>query len=705
MSGEKTRTIRGVCPHDCPDACGWVVTVRDGRAVKLAGDTDHPFTRGFLCQKVARYIERVYHPERLTRPLRRSGPKGSGRFEPVSWETAIATVAERLQSIIRGPDGPQAILPYSYAGTMGEVQSGSLDRRFFHRIGASLLDRTICATAGAAGCDITLGTRAFVDPFQVVHSRLIINWGSNTSVTNSHLWALMHQARKNGATIITIDPYRSPTVARSDLWLPIRPGTDAALALGMMHVIFRDGLQDQDYIDRYCLGGDALRDRALREYAPDRVATITGLSAESIESFARQYANTHPSFLRLNYGLQRHRGGGMAVRTICCLPGVVGAWRRPGGGALLSTSKMYPWNREALQRPDLIPPRTRTINMVQLAEALLGELAPPPVRALFVYNANPASVTPDQTRIVAGLKRDDLFTVVHDQFLTDTARYADIVLPATTQFEHYDILGSYGHLYVQVNEPAIEPFGEAKPNTEVFRLLARAMGLEEELFSATDRELAALALRPAARPTRFPDAGAMAGMTIESLERLGPTRLNVPEAWAPFAEGGFDTPSGKCEFYSPRLAAEGLDPLPAYTPPAEDPQTRPDLARRFPLQLVTPPHPALLNSTFANVPSLREQAGEPEVELTAEDARSRGLTDGEAVRVFNDRGWFQARLRVSESVRPGVAVSLGCRWSADVPGGWNVNATTATTLTDFGGGATFFDNLVQVEAVPSTSGG
>ncbi|MBX7103126.1 MAG: molybdopterin oxidoreductase family protein [Gemmataceae bacterium] len=688
MADATTRTIRGVCPHDCPDACGWVVTVRDGRAVRLAGDPGHPMTRGFLCQKVARYLERVYHADRLTTPLRRVGPKGSGKFRDITWDEAIAEVANRFQSLVDSPDGPQSILPYSYGGTMGEIQSGSLDRRFFHRIGASLLDRTICATAGTVGCDLTLGTRAFVDPFQVVNAKLILNWGSNTSVTNSHLWALMHEARKTGAVIVTIDPYRSPTAARSDWWIPIRPGTDAALALGMMNVIFRDGLQDQDYIDRYCLGGQELREHVLNNYPLPRVASITGLSENDIEKLARMYATDNPTFLRLNYGLQRHRGGGMAVRTVCCLPSVTGAWKYPGGGALLSTSKNYPWNRAALQRPDLSPPGTRTINMVQLAEALLGELPGPPVRSLYVYNANPASVNPDQNRIIRGLLREDLFTIVHDQFLTDTARYSDIVLPATTQFEHFDILGSYGHLFVQTNEKAIDPIGESKPNTEVFRLLAQAMNLEPELFEITDEGLADIALS---------GTGAMAGMSRESLRHSGPKRLQLPDMFQPFAEGGFPTPSGKCEFVSDRSAALGFNSLPDYVPPAEDPQTKPELARRFPLQLVTPPLPAILNSTFANVPSLREAAGPQQIELSRSDAESRGLREAMVVRVFNDRGAFQARLSISENVSPGTAVSLGCRWAVDMPDGRNVNATTATTLTDFGGGATFFDNLVQVE--------
>lgn len=668
-----------------------IVEVEGDRATRLSGDREHPFTRGFLCQKVARYLDRVYHPNRLTHPLRRIGTKGEAKFERVSWRDAIAEIAERFQAIVRSQHGPTAILPYSYGGTMGEIQGGSLDRRFFHRLGASLLDRTICATAGCAGCEITLGSRAFVDPETVVDAQLILNWGSNTSVTNSHLWSLMVQARKRGAKIVTIDPYRSPTAARSDWWVPVRPGTDAALALGLMHVIFRENWQDQDYIDRYCLGGAELQQRVQEQYSPRQVAAITGLDARVIEELARDYAQSHPSFLRLNYGLQRHRGGGMAARTVCCLPAVVGAWRHVGGGALLSTSKMFAFNREALQRPDLIPPGTRTINMTQLAEALTGQLPGPPIMALYVYNANPATVNPDQDRVCAGLRRNDLFTVVHDQFLTDTARFADIVLPATTQLEHFDLHGSYGHLYVQTNEVALPALAESKPNTEVFRLLGQAMRFEADLFAASDVELAREALSPFPMTQRFPRPDAFAEVSRAKLQEQGPIRVNIPRREAPFAEGGFDTPSGKCEFYSARMEAQGLDPLPTYTPPAEDPLTNPTLAARFPLQLLSPPHPALLNSTFANIAHLQQQAGEPIIELSLQDAQSRGLVDGNQVRAFNERGQFLAKVQISENVKPGVAVTLGCRW------GRNVNATTSTMLTDLGAGATFFDNLVEVE--------
>ncbi len=690
-------TVRAVCPHDCPDTCSMVVTVQDGRAVKLRGDPDHAFTDGFLCNKVNHYLERVYHPDRLKYPLLRTGPKGSGQFRRISWDEAIERIAEKLTAIMRSDAGPQAILPYSYAGTMGKIQGSSLDRRFFHRIGASLLDRTICATAGAAGCDITLGTRAVIDPESAIHAKYFINWGSNTSVTNMHLWTIMSRARKQGAKIVTIDPFRCKTAEKSDWWLPIRPGADAALALGMMHIVFRDGLEDREYLDQHCLGADQLRERALKEYPLGLVAKITGLDAEDIEKLTHEYVASKQSLIRLNYGLQRHYGGGMAVRTITCLPAVVGSWRHVGCGALLSTSRMYPFNNAYLERPDLIPAGTRTINMVHLAEALNGQLPGPAVQALVVYNSNPAAVCPDQERVLEGLRREDLFTVVLEQFQTDTADYADIVLPATTQLEHHDIHLAYGHLWLQYNAPAIAPLAEAKPNTEAFRLLARRMGLEAELFATSDEELCAGSLLGGGGPGHYPPKAGFEGITLDRLKAEGPIRVNVPKDLAPFAQGGFDTPSGKCELYSPALAARGLDPLPRYTPPAEDPQTIPD--GKYPLQMLSPPEPSFLNSTFVNVDALRANAKEPSVFLHPHDAGHRRIEDGQWVRVYNDRGGFLARAIVGPAVRQGVAVALSIWWNRYTPDGKNCNATTSTRLTDFGGGATFFDNLVEVAPV------
>ncbi len=693
-----------VCPHDCPDTCSMSVTVENDIAIDLRGDKDHPFTKGFLCVKVNRYLERVYHPERLQYPLKRVGPKGSGRFDRISWEEAIATIAERFQQLRQSPLGPETILPYSYAGTMGQIQGNSLDRRFFHYLGASLLDRTICATAGVAGSNITLGTRAVVDPDTVPQSRCIINWGSNTSVTNMHLWSLMHQARKHGATIVTIDPFRSKTAERSDWWIPIRPGTDAALALGMMHIIFRDQLQDDNYLNNYCLGAKEVRDRALNDYAPEKVSRITGIPVVDIEKLSHQYATVSPSLIRLNYGLQRHYGGGMAVRTICVLPAVIGAWKKPGGGAMLSTSKLYDLPGHRLERPDFIPPGTRTINMVNLAEALNGELPGPPVQAIYVYNSNPAAVCPDLERVWKGFTREDLFTVVHDLFMTDTAKLADIVLPATSQLEHFDIHHSYGHFYVQVNDPAIKPRGECKPNTEVFRLLAMAMQLNKPELLTSDEDLARELLQSEPHPADActtpgkKPAGAetpLAGITLERLRAEGPLRLNVPTDYLPFATGYFPTPSGKCEIYSSTLKEMGIDPLPIYTPPAEDPFDNP-LAQRFPLQMISPPQPSFLNSSFANVTSLRRDEGEPTVEIHVADAAIRSIEHGEMVQVFNDRGSYRAKAVVGENVKQGTVVSQGIWWRDHTIDGKNANVTTSTRVTDLGGGATFFDNLVDV---------
>jgi anaerobic selenocysteine-containing dehydrogenase len=685
-----TTRFKNVCPLDCPDTCSMLVTVKDGIAVDLRGDPDHRFTRGFLCQKMARYLERVYSPDRLLHPLKRAGRKGEGRFERISWDEALATIAARFAEIARSADGPEAILPYSYCGTMGKLQSSSLDRRFFHRLGASRLDRTICATAGAVGYEYTVGRgRLGADPMAVPKCRFLVNWGSNTVNTNSHLWSLMIEARRNGATIVTVDPYRSPTARRSDWHIQPRPGTDAALALGLMHVIWRDGLQDDDYLARGTVGAERLRDRALSEYPPEKVAAITGVDVDTIERLAHRLAREQPSLIRLNYGMQRHRGGGMAVRTIACLPAIVGSWRHHGGGALLSTSGTYDFAMDRLTRPLLSPPEARTINMNQLGEALAGELPGPPVRALYVYNANPAAVAPDQARVLAGLRRDDLFVVVHELFATDTVDHADIVLPATSQLEQVDLHGSYGHHDVMYNPPAIAPRGDCRSNNDVFRALADRLGFEPELFP-DDEALIREAL----------DGGpTLAGITLDRLKAEGSIRLNIPETFAPFAEGRFPTPSGKCELYSERMKADGFDPLPTYTPPGEDPQTRPELAARYPLQLLSPPRPQFLNSTFANASRHRAAAGDPTIELAEEDATRRGLDDGAWAEVYNDRGSFRARVALTGSVRPGVAVATGIYWNKLVPGGANVNSTSSSALADMGGGATFFDNLVEVRRV------
>jgi anaerobic selenocysteine-containing dehydrogenase len=684
--------VKNVCPLDCPDTCSMLVAVKDGVAVELRGDPDHAFTRGFLCQKMARYLERVYSPDRLLEPMKRVGRKGEGRFEPITWDEALDTIARRFAAIARSAEGPQAILPYSYYGTMGKLQSSSLDRRFFHRLGASKLDRSICSTAGTVGYEYTMGHgRLGADPLAVPRCKFIVNWGSNTANTNSHLWSLMKKARSRGATIATVDPYRSPTARRSDWHIQPRPGTDAALALGLMHVIWRDALEDQEYLNRATIGAELLRQRVAGEYAPETVAAITGVDVATITTLAHRLAREQPSLIRVNYGMQRHHGGGMAVRTIACLPAIIGSWRHPGGGVLLSTSGAYHFAMDRLTRPDLAPPGTRTINMNQLGEALAGELPGPPVQALYVYNCNPAAVAPNQDKVVKGLRRDDLFVVVHELFATDTVDYADIVLPATSQLEHVDIHGSYGHHDVMYNAPAIAPRGQCRSNNDVFRALARRLGFEAELFP-DDETLIRQVL----------DGGpTLQGITLERLKEQGFARLNIPEVFVPFADGVFPTPSGKCELYSEQMKNAGLDPLPAYTPPLEDPQSRPELAAKYPLQLISPPRPQFLNSTFANSRRHRTAAGEPTVELAFEDAQRRGLRDGQWTVVYNDRGRFHARVALTGSVKPGVAVATGIYWSKLSPGSANVNSTTSSALTDMGGGATLFDNLVQVRAAIS----
>lgn len=665
-----------------------LVTIENGRATGLKGNPDHPFTRGALCGKMNHYLELVYSPDRIQTPLKRTGPKGSGQFEPISWDEAIAEIARRFKAIAASEHGPQAILPYSYYGTMGKLQASSLDRVFFHRLGASKLDRTICASAGSQGYEYTVGAGRFgADPMAVPGCRLIINWGSNTVQTNAHLWSLMVDARReSGAKIITIDPYRSETAEKSDLHLPIRPGTDAALALGLMHVIFRDGLHDQAYLDEHCVGGAALKARVMAEYSPEKVAEITRLSTVEIESLARELATAHPAMIRLNYGLQRHFGGGMAVRTIACLPAVTGAWRHPGGGALLSTSGTYDFNMAGLTRPDLAPAGTRTVNMNQLAEALAGELPGPPVMGLYIYNCNPAAVAPNQAKVLEGLKREDLFTVVNELFMTDSADYADIVLPATSQLEHMDLHGSYGHHEVMFNAQAIEPLAQARANNEVFRTIAAEMQFEAELFPDDDK-LMEIALNGGPH---------VRGMTVTHLKERPFQRLHLPEVHVPYARGGFQTESGKCEIYSEAMKRAGLDPLPAYTPPAEDPQTMPALAAKYPIQMVSPPKGSFLNSTFGGSVWHKKRAGDPSVEMAEEDADHRKIKNGDWVIVFNDRGRFLARAVLSGRVQPGVACARGIHWNKHSPGGSGINATTSSGLSDMGGGALFFDNLVEI---------
>jgi anaerobic selenocysteine-containing dehydrogenase len=665
-----------------------LVTVEDGRAVRIAGDPEHPMTQGFLCTKVSKYLERTYHPDRLAYPQIRVGAKGEGRFRRATWEEATSLIAERLNAIIASADGPQAILPYSYAGTMGLVQGEGMASRFFRRIGASFLDRTICSSAGAEAFGLTYGARMGTDPEAVPDAKLILLWGTNTLTSNPHLWPFIRSAKANGARVICIDPIRTRTAAASDEHIPIRPGTDAALALGIMHVLFRDGLENRQYLDEMTIGWQKLRDRVLADYAPERVASICRLPVETIERIARIYGSTRPTFIRLNYGLQRHAGGGSAVRAIALLPAITGSWNDAGGGCQLSSSGTFAMNSAAMERTDLGNHSARTINMTRLGHALT-EINDPPVKALIVYNSNPGSIAPDRENVLRGLRRDDLFTVVLEHFQTDTADYADVLLPATTQLEHDDLHKAYGHLYVTYNRRSIAPLGEALPNSEIFRRIAAAMNLDYPELRETDEALMRAALSGTGE--------VMNGVTFEALREHGSVRLNVPSPHLPFRSGTkVPTPSGRIEIESQQIAALGLDPLPVYIAPYESEERAPELAKRFPLALLSPPAHQFLNSSFANVASLRRSAGKPTLEIHADDAHARSISDGARVKIFNDRGTFTADAVVTDRVRPGVVSAQSVWWGKLTSDGANANQTTSQALTDIGRGATFYDNLVEV---------
>ena len=672
-----SEVVRAACPHDCPDTCGMLVTVEDGVATKIQGDPTMPFTEGTLCTKVAHYLERTYAPDRLLYPQKRVGKKGEGRFKRVSWDEALDEIANRLKAL-----APETILPCSYAGTMGMVQYSSMDRRFFHRLGASLLDRTLCSSAGKYGMKATLGGSVGMDPERFDEAKLIILWGANPVVSNLHLWSRVQEAKRRGAKVIAIDPYRSLSAEKCTQHVALLPGTDGALALAMMHVLIAENLVDQEYIQRHTIGYEALRKRVQEKYSPQWAAGVCGLDVEEIVRLARDYARIRPAAIRLNYGMQRHAGGGIAARTIACLPALVGAWRDAAGGIVLTTADFYKFDHAALERPDLLNGRKpRTINQSQLGDALLE--ARPPVKAMIVYNNNPVAVCPDSNKVQKGFAREDLFTVVMDHFQTDTADYADILLPATTQLEHHDVHKSYGHLYVLANSPAIAPVGESLPNSEVFRRLAARMGFDEPCFKDSDEDICRTAL-----------AGKF---DWERLKREGWQRLAVPQDFAPFAQGGFPTPSGKCELYSEWLEKQGIEPLPFFNPPAEVKDEA--LALRYPLAFISPPARHFLNSTFANLARFREFEREPHLDMHPEDAQRRGIADGDGVRVFNARGSYTLRARVNGKPRPGVVVAPSVWWKKHAPDGRNANNVTSQRAADLGNAATFYDCRVEVERI------
>ncbi len=673
--------VRGACPHDCPDTCSLVTTVEDGIATKVQGNPAHPQTDGVLCNKVSRYAERTYHPDRLLSPLKRSGPKGSGQFVPVSWDDALADIATKLTAI--AARNPEAIVPYSYAGTMGLVQGEAMAGRFLNRVGASLLDRTICSSAGGEGMTQTLGGKVGMRVEFFAEAKLIIIWGSNSIGSNLHFWRYAQQAKRGGAKLICIDPRKSETAEKCHEHIALLPGTDAALALALMHELIKNDWLDHDYIESYTLGWAALKERALL-WSPERAAAVCGVPAEQIKSLARDYGqcmlNQQPAAIRLNYGMQRVRGGGNATRAVACLPALIGAWRHRAGGVLLSSSGEFPADKIALQRPDLRRAATpRTINMSTIGNALLEETSSnfgPKIEALIVYNSNPVAVAPESGKVVQGFTRNDLFTVVLEHFQTDTADYADYILPATTQLEHWDIHGSYGHTDVLLNCPAIAPLGQAKTNTQIFRELATHMGFDEPCFKDDDETLCRAA---------FGDK-----VDFNELLAKGFASLKLPEA--PFAEGQFHTPSGKCEFFSQRLAAQGLDGLPDHVANFEAAGTSKD----FPLAMISPPARNFLNSTFVNVTSLRNIETEPVLEIHGNDAAPRGITTGSVVNVFNQRGSYKVKAEVSARARPGVVNGLGIWWRKLGLDGTNVNQLTSQHLTDMGRGPVFYDCLVEV---------
>lgn len=680
-----TESIRGACGHDCPDTCGWVVTVRDGTAESLVGDPDHPFTRGTLCAKVNHYLERVYHPERVLHPLKRVGPKGEARFERVSWDEALADIAARWQAIV-AESGAEAILPYSSAGVQGLVQQASIDRRLFGSMGCSDLDRNICGAVAAAGMKMTIGTGTGIDPEEIVHSRFVVLWGTNTIVTNLHYWPYVREAQRRGAKIVVVDPVRTRTAESADWHLQIKPGTDATLALAMMHVIIRDRLVDTDYVSRYTVGYDALVER-VRDYAPDGVAATIGLTPAEIERFAREYATTQPSLLRPLIGIEHHRNGAMQFRTIACLPALTGAWRHRGGGLARSTHALHfaVLDIDRVERPDLARPGRRVLNMRDLGKDLCDRALAPQIRSLIVYGANPMVSMPNQERIREGLLREDLFTIVHDLFVTDTARFADYVLPATSQIEHLDLSPAWGHLYLALNRPAIAPRGESISNSELFRRLAAALGRTEPWLFESDESMLRAALA-SSHPW-------LEGITYERLWDEGFARLNRPDDWRPFASGGFATPSGKAELYSARLLKAGLDPLPSGG----------GIPSGRGLQLISGKQLHFLNSGYSNQERHWRRAGQLFIEVHGDDARVRGIADGDLVTVRGGGAELQAVCVVSDRVRPGVAwMPFG--GLTDAAGERrSVNVLTAEEPTDWGGGSGLYDAFVEVTPIVAVS--
>lgn len=704
-------TVLGACPQDCPDTCAMVVTVRDGVAVDVAGSKEQPYTNGGLCVKVDNYLDKVYHPDRVLYPLRRTGPKGAGEFERITWDEAIAEIAARFTQV-KEEHGPEAIMPVSYLGTQGIINGLNVGDPFFNRLGATVAERTYCDSGSCTAYAMTIGDTAGVDPESLVHSKFILIWAANIMSTDLHLWPYIAEAKKRGAKVVVVDPVRTKTARQASQHIPIRPGTDGALALAMMHVIIDEGLTDDEYIANHTIGYDELVER-VQQYTPEWASQETGIPVETIRTLAREYATSQPSVIRIGVAVERHAGGGQTVRTLSCLPALVGAWRNPGGGILQLPLWAFPVNWPAFMHPELQTPGTQVVNQYLLGQALTGELElRTPLHALMVYNSNPVVVAPDQARLLEGLSREDLFTVVSEHFITDTARYADIVLPATTQLEQEDIMFSWGHLYATYNNPSIEPRGEAVPNTELFRRLAAAMGFDDDpIFTRTDEQMIAEAFDWS--------APAMEGITVASLKEKGWARLNVPspDEYAPHREGNFRTPSGKTEFLSSAAAGgnfvvplfrqgsndhqpgQPVDPLPHYIPPRETTSADPDLAARYPLNLISPKSHAFINSSYANIEFHQKVQKPATLIINPDDAAERGIENGAVVRAFNDRGSVELLAKVEASTMPGVTVCYVGHWRSDSLGLSTLSSLNPTRFADLGNAPTFSDTLIEVAPV------
>lgn len=709
-----SKTVLGACPQDCPDTCSMLVSVEDGKVTGVRGNPDHPFTRGRLCVKVNNYEEKIYSPDRMLHPLRRVGAKGSAEFERISWDEALDEIQKRWTDII-AEHGTSAIMPYSYLGTQGNSQGLNVGDAFFNKMGASVSERTFCDSGSCTAYAITIGDTAGVDPEALALSKYIVLWATNPLSTNSHLWPFILQARKNGAKIVVIDPYKTTTAKQADWHIPILPGTDGALALGLMNVIIEEGLTDDDYIENYTLGFDELKEH-VKDFDPDTVAGLTGLNADDVRKLAREFAAAEPAVIRVGVAIERHAGGGQTVRSLACLPALTGAWRKPGGGILQLPIWVFPMRWDAMSRADFLPENPRVLNLWKLGEILNGDVpSGPPIKSLMVYNANPAVTTAEQEKVIQGLRREDLFTVVSEHFITDTARYADIILPATTQMEQEEIMFSWGHFYLSFNNKAIEPLGECIPNTELFRRLAARMGFDDPHFKMTDEELM--------RNTIDWDSPVMEGYSYEHVKEQGYVRLNLPETaeYAPHAEGNFHTPSGKCEFvssaaaggnfviplfrqgYTEQQMGDEITPMPIYIPPNESMATNPTLGASYPLSMVSPKSHAYLSSTFGNLAVQQEHNGRQSVVMHPADAAVRGITDGSMVSIKNDRGSFVAHAKVTEDVRAGVVFSPVGHWRHGSEANATVQAILPSTLADLGGAPTFSDTLVEVSLVNMVS--